>query len=119
MQIKKCRSCAQLVHIDVLYAQPCWNCGAFVDFALRENRVQIFFRVLDSSLTKWLTPFFDGERWIQWNRRALLTALPFAVLMLLICNSFQISVVKDATVPFKRLEIDFFGEREFQLPGFD
>ncbi len=115
MQIKKCPHCAQLVHVDVLYSQPCWNCGAFVDFTPRENWAQTVFRVLDVRLTKVLSPVFDGERWIKWNRRALLTALPLAVVMLLTCNSFQIGIVRDITTPFRRLEINFSNEP--QSPG--
>lgn len=107
MQIRKCGKCAQLVHADVSHSQRCWNCGAFVLFSTGENWAQTVLRVLDVRLTTVLAPLFDGERWTRWNRRALLMALPFAVVMLLICNSFQISVVHDITIPFKRLEIDF------------
>jgi len=102
MKIRRCPVCAKLVHFEANRpVERCWNCGRVSDFSLIQSP--------DQRLGSWLVNgaetilgslFFLWPRSVRAGRAALVVAMPFAILMLLICNSFDVRVVNDLTASF-------------------
>ena len=98
MTIRKCPNCAQMTHLDDGERAPlfCWHCAARVDFAALQTPQRFVARgaaTFDHALP-------DPSRFVRAARIALVVAMPIAALMLLICNGFDIFVVRDAAAPF-------------------
>jgi hypothetical protein len=99
--IKKCPSCAQLMHVDLgVRIEVCWNCTQAVALASldspKEKGVQRLKREVHRSAELDFGPPVYSRR----VRTAFLVAIPIAVTMLLICNSFSISIISDPAAPF-------------------
>ena len=99
MTIRKCPHCAQLTHIDNDARAPlfCWNCAARVDFGALRTPSQCLLANAATSLDRALP---DLSRLVRVGKIALVVAVPVAALMLLICNGFDVHVVRDASAPF-------------------
>ena len=98
MKIRKCPYCAQLIHFEPRPSPLiCWNCAHRTDAAkLRtpgEKRWQRAVALFDQTLPM-------PSRLVGVARVALLCAVPIAALMLLVCNGFDIAIVRDAAAPF-------------------
>lgn len=101
MKIKKCPECVRYIHFDGrIGVEKCWNCGLVTDFLRHPDARQKFWRWADSQLSVWLSPFSNLAKWKRCGQIALMAALPCAVVMLLIGNSLQIQIVRDAAAPF-------------------
>lgn len=99
MKIRKCPNCGQLTHLETGQRVPlfCWHCAARVDFvALRTPEEWFALRTI-ATFERALP---DPSRLVRAGKIALLVATPVAVVMLLICNGFDIFVVCDAAAPF-------------------
>ena len=99
MTIRKCPDCAQLTHFDNDERAPlfCWHCAARVDFALLCTPPQRFVARGAATFDRALP---DPSRLVRAARVALVVTMPVAALMLLICNGFDIFIVRDALAPF-------------------
>ncbi len=102
MKIRQCPGCAQLVHFEPsIPVQGCWNCGEVTDFShfkTPEEWLGLWvLRGLDSVLQSTLP---SCSRIAGAGKVALVVATPIAIVMLLICNSFNIRIVHDLTAPF-------------------
>ncbi len=98
MTIRKCPHCAQLIHFEPREtALVCWNCAHFTHAASLqtpgEKRVGRARALADRALP-------NPSRLVRVGKIALVVAVPIAALMLLICNAFDIFVVRDALAPF-------------------
>ena len=99
MTIRKCPHCAQFTHLDENERAPlfCWNCAARVDFgALRTPRQ----RLVADAATAFDRALPDPSRLVRAGAIALVVAVPVAALMLLVCNGFDITIVRVAAAPF-------------------
>ena len=99
MTIRKCPDCAQLTHLDKGERAPlfCWHCSMRVDFASLQTPQQRLIARTSASFERALP---DPSRLVRAARVALVVAAPIAALMLLICNGFDIFIVRDALAPF-------------------
>lgn len=98
MKIRKCPNCAQLIHFEPRqFTLVCWNCAHFTNTAQLqtpgEKRVGRARAVADRALP-------NPSRLVGIGKVALVVAVPIAALMLLVCNAFDIHVVRDAAAPF-------------------
>jgi hypothetical protein len=106
MKIRKCSGCAELVHFNALSkTQWCWNCGARVNATSPPTLAD---RTLHLASERTQNVTFGFSLPLVWKKVALLSALPIAATMLLVCNSLDIYIVRVATVPFEVLP-DHFG----------
>ncbi len=96
MTIRKCPQCAQLTHIDKGERAPlfCWNCAARVDFGAPSRHL------LAGAAIAFDRALSDPSSLVRVGAIALVAAVPVAALMLLLCNAFDIFVVRDAAAPF-------------------
>ena len=98
MTIRKCPHCAQLLHFDDgERALVCWNCSRFA--ALTELATPGERRIR-RALTNFDRALPNPSRLVRAGKIALVVAAPVAALMLLVCNGFDITVVRDAATPF-------------------
>jgi hypothetical protein len=98
MKIRPCPGCAQLVHFEESFPiEKCWNCGLTTDFSHLKTPEERLFLWIGSLFDRTLP---DCSGLVGVGRVALVIAVPIAVMMLLICNSFNIRIVPDPTVPF-------------------
>ena len=99
MKIRKCPRCAQLTHLDDGHRAPlfCWNCAARVDFAALRTPEE---RWLARTATAFERALPQPSRLTRAAKIALVVAVPVAALMLLVCNGFDIFIVRDAAAPF-------------------
>jgi hypothetical protein len=116
MTIRKCPACAQLIHFDRgVRVEACWNCGHVTVLSslesTGESTAQKLKRILQSAAELDFGPPFYSRR----TRAAFLLAIPVAMTMLLICNSFNISVVRDPAAPFASDRIRTEPEEEWIL----
>lgn len=98
MIIRKCPHCAQLLHFDERQnALVCWNCSRFATLTELstpgEKRIQRALTSFDRALP-------NPSRLVRVGKVALVMAVPVAALMLLVCNGFDIAVVRDMMAPF-------------------
>ncbi len=101
MTIRKCPGCAQMTHFDKGKRAPllCWYCAARVDvdFAVLATPSQTFAlrarAVADCALP-------NPSHLVRVGKVALVVAVPIAAAMLLVCNGFDIFVLRDAAAPF-------------------
>lgn len=98
MKIRRCPNCAELVHFEAHRPlKRCWNCALVSDFSPRQTAV--------GKCLSWAGSLLDRStsnygRLIQVGKCALLVAVPFVVVMLLACNSLNITLVHEASAPF-------------------
>ena len=99
MKIRKCPRCAQLTHLDDGERAPlfCWHCAARVQFAALRTREE---RWLAHTATAFERALPQPSRLVRAAKIALVVAVPVAALMLLVCNGFDIFIVRDMTAPF-------------------
>ena len=99
MTIRKCPHCAQLTHLDDDGRAPlfCWHCSMRVDFAALRTPQQRFVARTSANFDRALP---SPSRLVRAARVALVVAMPIAALMLLVCNGFDIFIVRDALAPF-------------------
>ncbi len=99
MTLRKCPNCAQLTHLDDGVRAPlfCWHCAARVDFAALQTPTQ---RLAASAATSLDRALPQPSRLTRAAKIALVIAMPIAALMLLVCNGFDIFIVRDAAAPF-------------------
>ena len=98
MTIRKCPHCTQFTHLDEGARAPlfCWSCAARVDFgALRTPRQ----RLVSDAATSLDRVLPNPSRVVRFAKIALVVAVPVATLMLLICNGFDVHIVRDASAP--------------------
>lgn len=98
MTIRKCPHCAQLLHFDgcerALVCWNCWNFSALPTLATPgEKRIHRAIANFDRALP-------HPSRLVRAAKIALVVAVPVAAMMLLVCNGFDIFVVRDMTAPF-------------------
>ena len=103
MKIRRCPACAQLIHFDPpRLTRACWSCGRVCDARSRmvfEEALAARAWALLEALLDWLPPC---SRLVGVGRVALAAAFPIAVLMLLLCNGFDIRIVEEPASPFFR-----------------
>lgn len=110
MTIRKCPHCLQLNHFDgESTLAPCWRCKAWSDFAQIRTFGQKFVGTTDAVISAHL-PDLIASRWNYYGKLGLLAALPIVVLMLLICNSFNIHIVTNLVNSFHSLQVVPFSE---------
>lgn len=102
MEIRHCPGCAHLVHFEPSTpTQKCWNCGTVTNYShLKTPEEQLGLWLLcglDIVLEKTLP---SCSHVVGAGKVALAVAMPVAIVMLLIGNSFNIHVVHDFTAPF-------------------
>ncbi len=103
MQIKKCPDCRAYLHFEKeIGIRRCWNCGVVTNFLEHPSFEAKVWLMVGSGASLFLMPFVNLVQQSRYGRIALVLSLPVAVVMLLICNSFQISIVQDAAAPFSR-----------------
>ncbi len=103
MKIRKCPHCVQYIHFDCeVGTRRCWHCGRLTDFAKRKSLEENFALLPDARLSVFLSSLLGFVASGNRKEAVLLAALPIAVIMLLVCNSLQISVVHDPTAPFTK-----------------
>jgi hypothetical protein len=99
--IKKCPSCAQLMHIDLgMRIEVCWNCTQAVTLASLASPEEKGVLRLRRAVQRSIEIDFGPPVYSRRVRTAFLVAIPIAVTMLLICNSFSISTISDPAAPF-------------------
>jgi hypothetical protein len=102
MKIRQCPRCVELVHFDLgTPIQKCWNCGEVSNFShlkTIEERVSLWLlRGFDIVLQSALPPC---SQIAVVGKVTLVVTMPIAIVMLLICNSFNIRIVHNLSVPF-------------------
>jgi len=98
MKIRRCPGCAELVHFDPHRPlKRCWNCALVSDFSPRQTVGRKWLSWAGSSLDRSTSNY---RRLIHVGKCALLVALPFVAIMLLACNSLNITLIHDASAPF-------------------
>ncbi len=99
MTIRKCPHCAQLTHLDDEGRAPffCWSCAALVDFAAMRTPSQRWALSAATALDRALP---NPSRLVRAAKISLVAAVPVAALMLLVCNGFNIWIVRDVAAPF-------------------
>lgn len=102
MKIRRCPDCAELVHFEeACPIQRCWNCARVTDFSqLQSPNVLLLWALLGVTYAALQRTLPLWARLGKVSRPAFLFALPAVVLMLLICNSFDIRIVHDLTASF-------------------
>ena len=102
MKIRRCPDCAELVHFEAASpVQRCWNCARVTDFSQLQAPDVLFgwvllglvYAALQRTLPLW-------ARLGRVSKPAFLFALPAVVVMLLICNSFDLRIVHDLAASF-------------------
>ncbi len=99
MTIRKCPHCAQFTHLDDGGRAPlfCWSCAARVDFGrLQTPEARLIARATATCDRALPNP----SRLVRAGKIALVMAVPFVALMPLVCNGFDIFVVRNALAPF-------------------
>ncbi len=99
MTIRKCPHCAQFTHLDAGERAPlfCWSCAARVDFAALQTPQQ---RLVADAASTFDRALPRPSRLVRAGKVALVVAVPFVALMLLVCNGFDIFIVRNALAPF-------------------
>lgn len=98
MKIRYCPNCAQLVHFEPEYpVMRCWNCDAVSDFSRFPTAEE---RLMARAAELLKMPLPSISRLARAGKIACVLAVPLAAAMLLLCNSFNITVVHDPTQPF-------------------
>lgn len=99
MKIRKCPHCAQFTHLDAATRTPlfCWHCAARVDFVALRTSEELFALRAVSTFERALP---HPSRLVRVGKIALVVAVPVAATMLLLCNGFDIFVVRDLAAPF-------------------
>lgn len=98
MTIRKCPHCAQLLHFDDgERALVCWNCSRFAALSTLATPGE---KRIHRALTNFDRALPNPSRLVRAGKVALVVAVPVAALMLLVCNGFDIFVVRDMTAPF-------------------
>jgi hypothetical protein len=106
MRIIKCPRCAEFVHFDgAPKAERCWNCGQFYDFMRHKSLEQKVLLFCDRQISRVLPQDLEFERFKNIGKVGLLTALPIAALMLLLCNSLDIFVVHNLADSFASFRV--------------
>jgi len=99
MEMRKCPECAEFNHFDsVVGLKRCWCCGTLTDYSQFQSTWQKVQPGLDSVINLLFWPFSSCARLGSIGKVALVVALPAAFIMLFICNSLDISVVRQPPV---------------------
>ena len=102
MKIRLCPACAQLVHFEANRAiQECWNCRRATDFSTvkaPEERLGLW--LLSGAENALSRVFFLWPNRLRAGKIALVAAMPVAIVMLLLCNSFDVQILHDLVSPF-------------------
>ena len=106
MKIIKCPACKQYVHFDCAPGIiKCWSCGAISDFSRIASAPEKALTAMDRALGSLPFPDMSSPAFLKAGKAGVLLALPVAITMLLICNSFNISVVHDLSDSFHSISI--------------
>jgi len=96
MKIVKCLACKECVHFDgAPNVEKCWNCGAVTDFSRIKTVEEKLLAWCDQTLSRVPFPDLSSPSFRRASKAGILVALPIAAVMLLLCNSLNISIVRD------------------------
>ena len=90
-KIRRCPHCAQLVHFENGHGwQRCWRCGSVSDFSQVKTGVEKLGFTFDVLVGRAMPTIAHGAKN---GSIALLVTAPWAALMLLLCQSFHLTIV--------------------------
>jgi len=108
MKIIKCPTCKECVHFDFAPGvEKCWSCGLITDFSRVKTVEEKLLMWCDKTLGCVPFPDLSSPYFLCASKAGVLVVLPIAVLMLLICNSLNISIVRDLSDSFASNRIPF------------